>query len=268
MRRGILICAAAGLIAAAALGASQAGASGEPQGRIVGGAKAEPSRWGFTAALFYNGRFGCGGSVVAPDKVLTAAHCVVNVPKRILRVVTGRPNLRKRSVGQRIPVSGYKVHPSFKRGGRFDLAILTLAEDTVSVPIELATPSDAATAIRPGRRGRVAGWGSRNPFGTGISVRLRKTNEFVRPNRRCGRTYGMFNGRTMICALGSRRRPLRFFHRSACSGDSGGPYVSDALGEPKLIGVVSFGGPLCGDRAFPSVYVRVPAALGWILPRI
>lgn len=239
------------------------------QSAIVGGSYAEPSQWAFTAALFYRGRFGCGGSVVAPDKILTAAHCVAGQRAATISVVTGRPNLRQKAYGQVSSISGYKVHPSFRRRGGFDLAILTLTSPTPAAPVPLVDPVEAADATRLRKRLRVAGYGARNPFGFLLSARLRKTNEFVRRNRRCAFSYGRtYNGRKMICALGSRFRFSRFQHRSSCSGDSGGPLVADLDSGARLVGVVSFGGRICGDRSAPSVYVRVSAALDWIAPRI
>jgi secreted trypsin-like serine protease len=70
----------------------------------------------------------------------------------------------------------------------------------------------------------------------------------------------------MVCALGARRKHggrLKI-HTSACSGDSGGPLVADIATGPVEVGIVSFGGALCGLPAAPSVYSRISSSLDFI----
>ena len=209
--------------------------------------------------------------MIAPTKVLTAAHCVVGLRVGRLGVVVGRPRLRNTRVGARIAVVAKSVHPDFLKNGRHDLALLTLASPTSVPPIAPATREEDDAAAQPGHVLRVAGWGSRDPFGARYPRFLKKTNQRVLSIRRCKRIYGgrAFSGVSMICATGRRAprwsRTFRFrINMSPCFGDSGGPLVADTPDGPRQVGVVSFGGPICGDAYFPAVYARVSDGLSFI----
>ena len=66
------------------------GAPAVPQSRVIGGADATPGAWPWQVAIYVNGRFICGGSLITPEWVLTAAHCIsVNVPPEMFTVVLG-----------------------------------------------------------------------------------------------------------------------------------------------------------------------------------
>jgi trypsin len=255
-------------------GVAHAAGPGEPPGAsksIVGGGKAKTSKWPFMAAVMRSGRLHCGGSVIAPTKVLTAAHCIQQFNPASLTVVVGRAKLNGRGAGQTVAVARGAPHPDFKRTGRHDVGILTLAEP-VNVPLlALPTPEEAAELSRVGRVLRVAGWGARNPFGISLSNRLKRTTERIRSNKRCRRAYRrLYSGKTMICALG--RKLKRFgrpaIHTTACSGDSGSPLVAPSSLGPRAIGTVSYGGAFCGIGAAPTVYARVSDALDFIAEQL
>jgi secreted trypsin-like serine protease len=252
---------------------------------IVSGGPAEFANWEFTVALFrsFHGkrRFDCGGSVIAPTKVLTAAHCVYGAKAAKLAVVAGRPRLTDTSEGERIGVASYAIHPEYSpRGTRHDLAVITLAAPTSQPAIAPATPEEDAAATRVRSRLRVAGWGAKGPFGVERprGLVLKKVNQWVVRTRYClGRfTRRLFEPELMICAHGKRApRWTRIVRRtgfgfvtpifgSPCRGDSGGPLVADTAGGPRLVGTVSFGGSFCGERLYAAVYQRVSAELAFI----
>ncbi|HET8975704.1 MAG TPA: serine protease [Solirubrobacterales bacterium] len=264
--------AALALGACAVVAAAPAHADGRGEGpvagkAIIGGGKAKPAKWAFMAAVLRRGRLHCGGSVVAPTKVLTAAHCVEHFNPANLAVVVGRTKLSARSAGQTVGVARAVAHPDFERNGRHDVGVLTLAAAVTVPAIALPTVEEDAAFGGSGRLLRVAGWGARNPFGISLSNRLKRTTERVRSNKRCRRAYRqLYSGRSMICALG--RKLGRFgrpaIHTTACSGDSGGPLVAETPLGPRVLGTVSYGGAFCGIAAAPTVYSRVSDSLAFI----
>jgi trypsin len=257
---------AACLLAALVLAAAAPGAEQVP--RIVGGGKANAAGWRFAVAIEQKRRLICTGSVIAPGKVLTAAHCVKGGKRKQLSVLAGSAWISGPRRGPLIKVRSVAIDPAFNgRKDARDFAVLTLARDTGVEPIALPTPGEAKTATRPGRIVRSAGWGARSPWGIDVAHRLKSARERVFHADRCDHAYGKsrgFQGAAMICALGRRiHRRGPPFHSTSCEGDSGGPVVANTPAGPRLVGVVSSGVFPCGLR-FPSIYARVASRLGFI----
>ncbi|MFL5908007.1 MAG: S1 family peptidase [Solirubrobacterales bacterium] len=250
-------------------GAAPAVTAAPPAHRsIVGGGPADPSQWPYAVAIYRKGHLHCGGSVIGPTKVLTAAHCVQGFNVANFEVIVGRPNLRDQAAGQAIGVASGRVHPDFVQTGLHDVGVLNLSSPTSVQPIAVATPEQNNATTAPGALLRVAGYGAVNPFGVHLSPTLRWTIEQVRSDQRCLKAYtrDLFAPESMICALGAlRKHGGRYkIHTSACSGDSGGPLVADTSTGPVEVGTVSFGGALCGLGAAPTVYSRVSAGIDFI----
>ena len=261
----LALCAA---VTATALVPRNAAAGPTARSSIIGGHRADPADWPFVAALYFRGDFICTGSVISSTEVLTAAHCAKGLRIAKMRVVTGRPVLKQKSVGQRIGVASKRVHPDYSKNQRHDVAVLTLAEATTAPPVTLADVSEDATYTVPGTALRVAGYGARDQLGFRLPGYLKETTETVRTNRRCRRVYGkrFYSGKTMICTQGRRIPHARGVRTQICSGDSGGPLVAETPGGVRQVGVVSFAGIFCGDGFTPGAYARVADALDFISP--
>ena len=276
MRRDLSQLVAAAMVivcvASVAAGTAVAGAGGgKARTSVVGGGPADFSRWPFTVALFRHGKFSCGGSVIAPTKVLTAAHCIERIGPAKLKVIANRPQLNDEGTGEAIGVLSAVPHPDYARTRRHDMAVLTLAQATSAPSVSLATPEEDSAGTVVGTPLRVGGWGAKHPFGVKLARYIKEAVESVRTNRRCKRAYGKFeySGTSMICTLGirlSRFKPLPI-HSSACSGDSGGPLIADLPAGPRQVGIVSYGGIPCGLASAPSVYSRVSDGLDFIKPQ-
>jgi len=257
------VCAL-GPVAAPALAAKKGGPTAKSS--IVGGGPADPAAWPFAAGILFDGSLGCGGSVLAPTKVLTAAHCALAASASHLQVVTGRANLADPSVGQVSAVTSATVHPDYQSTGQHDLAVLSLATPTTASPVTIATASDNG-ALAPGKKVVVAGWGSQKPAGGNLSNVLKQTTLRVHKPRDCLFVFGpdLFMPQFYFCANGTKLigKKSKKQHTSACRGDSGGPLVANTASGVRQVGVVSFGPRKCG-RIFPAAYARVAAGADFI----
>ena len=249
-----LICLPAGLAAAA-----------EPQQRIVGGNPTAPGEYPWTVALVVSslpaerGQF-CGGSLIEPDLVLTAAHCLEGQAPQDIDVVAGRWRLAERN-GERIDSARLATDPRYAPDtSSHDVGLIELARPASQPTVTLSTEADAPL-FAPGEPARVLGWGTLQSGGPETADVLYETDVDFISNESCDEDYAVAAGgpgaidETMICAAAPGR--------DSCQGDSGGPLVIDEAAGWHQVGVVSFGIG-CADPDFPGVYARVPALLDFI----
>lgn len=265
-RRVSVLLVAAGLVAAAALPASAGAVPPTARASVVGGSAAPAGAYPWMVALSR----GCGGTLIAPDRVLTAGHCVEDLRIADLRLYVGAT--RRQSGGYRYdgtPVRGVDVasHPRYRSleagGPVHDAAVIRLDRAITDVaPVQLASPADAPLTAG-GDEATVIGWGvMRTDLRQApLAIGLQQGGLRVLGDRMCRQIYGQdgaYRSSVMICARS--RNAMRRPNTSPCVGDSGGPLVAGANVQ---VGIVSFG-ISCGALGEPTVFARVAGLRAFI----
>ncbi|KAG7213775.1 hypothetical protein KM043_002996 [Ampulex compressa] len=240
--------------------------------RVVGGEEALPGRWPWMAAIYLHGsrrtEFWCGGSLVGPRHILTAAHCTRDQRQRPFAarqftVRLGDIDLERDdepSSPATYAVKEIHAHPKFSRVGFYnDIAVLELTRPVrrspYVLPICLPQARHRGEAFA-GARPTVVGWGT-TYYGGKESTVQRQAVLPVWRNEDCNAAYFQPITSNFLCAGYSQGG------KDACQGDSGGPLMLRTEGRWMQIGIVSFGNK-CGEPGYPGVYTRVSEYVDWI----
>ena len=260
------------LLAVSMLAVAAAAHADKSAPRIVGGQEATPGEWPWQAALVrkgedpYYGQF-CGGSIIARDWVLTAAHCVETRGPDELDVIVGIHDLGSPDPNYvRVALSQIVVHPGWNDATKDnDIALLKLATPVPAragagetLPIAFADMAPGNIGSLTGTLATTTGWGNRSTTSGDYPERLHEVQVPIVSNTECRDSYGNLTD-NMICA------GLPEGGKDSCQGDSGGPLViyDDSAQKWVQVGIVSFG-YLCAEPGFPGVYARVSRYAGWI----
>jgi len=226
---------------------------------IVGGTPAGPADNPFQVGLLLKSKPGnfearfCGGALIAPDVVVTAAHCsyhqpTLDGPRLALRpeevqVLTGTRNLNQG--GSRWDVVSIVNHPNYNPAGNhdYDVAVWKLRQRVEGVPLAQLAISDGV----PGSELLVTGWGATTEGGEESAILL-KVSVPVVSHDACSAVDSGITPR-MLCA------GFKVGGKDACQGDSGGP-ATRGRGNMTLTGIVSTGEG-CAQPNHYGVYTRV-----------
>ncbi|MEU5524460.1 serine protease [Streptomyces sp. NPDC047860] len=235
--------AALAAAAAALIAAPSAVAAPQP---IVGGTTTTTSSYPFMMQITdaSQDQF-CGGTLVSPTKVVTAAHCMVGETTSSVRVVGGRTYLNG-SDGTVADVSKIWIHPDYRRVTRGDdVAVLTLSTPMPYTTAPYVSASDTSV-YAAGTTARILGWGTTSSGGTS-SNQLRTATVPTVSDSSCAASYrNRFVQSDMVCAGYSSGGV------DTCQGDSGGPLLIGG----RLAGITSWGDG-CAAAGYPGVYTRL-----------
>ncbi|KAL0831995.1 hypothetical protein ABMA28_001495 [Loxostege sticticalis] len=230
--------------------------------RVVGGLGSSVNAFPWLARLIYQKSFGCGASLINDKYVISAAHCIKGFMWFMFRVTFGehdRCDTRQR------PETRYVVkvyaHNFSLSDLKNDIALLRLNEPVtyshavrpVCLPKNKEKTYVGSTAI-------VAGWGATGETGN-WSCTLLQADLPVLSNDVCQSTnYNASKIKDVMLCAGYPATA----HKDACTGDSGGPLITENEDHAyELIGIVSWGYG-CARKGYPGVYARVTKYLDWI----
>jgi len=225
--------------------------------RVIGGVVVASGEFLDCVAVGNDQQWGCTGTLIAPNVVVTAGHCA----DFATRIYIGRDVSKK---GKVVKVARRVRHPKYNLNGHNDLMVLLLAEAVGTVePRALAGKAQ----IDKASDGRVVGFGATDAAGMmGYGIK-RYVDVPIVSNACKGQLDGQQDRYMYGCDPAQELvagRPLA--ERDSCKGDSGGPfYVADAQGRWRLAGATSRATDsamsTCGDG---GIYVRIDRYKAWI----
>jgi transmembrane serine protease 9 len=235
--------------------------------RIMGGEPSPPGAYPWTASIELKGskpRDGhfCGGSFIAADWVLTAAHCVKTETASKIQVYGGNNNLD--GGGAVHAVDRVIVHEKYDDGTQEnDVALIHLSTPYTGKTLRMITAAEAGRLAPAGTSAIVVGWGYTEEGGDVQNTQRRVTVQLL-SNEACNAAaaYGGSITSGMLCA------GFAAGGKDSCQGDSGGPLsVDDGTGGRVQVGIVSWGEG-CGKPNRPGVYTRVSTVQAWVADKI
>ncbi|XP_050979657.1 plasminogen activator, urokinase b [Labeo rohita] len=257
----------------------QCGQKEERSMKVVGGDFSTVERHPWMAAVFSRSTraktFTCGGSLISPCWVLTAAHCFpdgaqTNTNK--LSVFLGKNAINETDVQreQEFTVSKLFIHENFDNtDGNFnnDIALLKIhgpdgrcAKESSSVKT-ICIP-EAHQSLSAGTSCEVTGYGREQEGSWYYSQYLKEAKVNLLSHDACSSKeyYGNMITNNMLCA------GTPDWSADSCKGDSGGPLVCRVRDRMFLFGVVSWGEG-CARSFRPGVYAKVSNYHHWILQK-
>lgn len=248
--------------------------------RIVGGDEAKEHSWPWQAYLHICGQWSngqvtcnsCGGTLVSPKHLVTAAHCVPEINTASSVMLGSNSKLQggnmillksKRHV-KHIAVSHFIRHRNWNKPEPYnnDIAIAVMEEEVAFTDkvSPMCLPKESV-CFEEGTPCVATGWGRIDSHINSFPDMLQEVAVKIISRDRCKKYHGYDTvNENMICA------GYENGGRDSCSGDSGGPLVCrpGPVGTPwVLYGIISWGHG-CARKGSPGVYTNVPKLIDWV----
>ncbi|CAF3825849.1 unnamed protein product [Rotaria sp. Silwood1] len=232
--------------------------------RIIGGESASHHAWSWAVSLRSSGDHFCGGTVLSPSFIITAAHCFeMNTDVTNITIVAGSSTLNTSSndTSQTRSIAKLYIHPDYDSSiSTNDVAILRL-----SAPLNMSNENIKPICLPSGivsqpqdNIGMVAvGWGSTSASTINLSSTLLQVTLQSVPTTDNGCRVVIADSTVQFCA------GIQTGGKDTCQGDSGGPLMAYVDNVWQLYGITSYGYQ-CALPGIPAVYTRVTHYIDWI----
>jgi len=249
-------------------GPTKCGMPAIAHGRVIAGTDAVPHSWPWQILLTKNGRAGCGGTIVAPTWVVTAAHCIHGQTRNpgAFSIKAGKQYMNRREQSeQEVRVQQIIEHPqvNLRRGMDYDIALLKLSRPLqFNREISPACLPSGPAPMGSGSNCYLTGWGKTSSRGQMHST-LQQAKMPVVSQSTCEalnyRSLRIHVTSRMLCTGDAGRTRV-----NGCQGDSGGPFVWQVGGRWELHGAVSHGSQYCNSNESYTVFANVNFFKDWI----
>jgi len=234
--------------------------------RIVGGEIVNPHDHPYQVAclMTFGGGTGlCGGSVIGPRTILTAAHCPIGSSST--QIIKGAHQFNIVEANQQRQTvtnagTNYRLHAGYNPANlNNDIAILIMpVAATYNAFVQASIIPHGNPNLFAGVTATVSGWGRTSDASQAVSALLRSVTAPVITNAACAAVYGGIVIASTICIATTGGR-------GTCNGDSGGPLTVVDGGSLIQIGVVSFGAAAGCEVGLPAGFARTTSFSAWIL---
>ncbi|KAH8331831.1 hypothetical protein KR074_005676 [Drosophila pseudoananassae] len=227
-------------------------------GRITNGNTAVADQFPYQVGLSFSstkGSWWCGGSIIANNFVLTAAHCTSGASFAV--IYYGATVRTSPKFTQTVSSSSFIQHANYiSLTVRNDISLIKTPAITFSAAVnKIALPAIASSySTYVGQTAVASGWGLTSDSASTVSKNLQFTDLTVISNADCVKSFSSVIVTSRVICVATPNA------HSTCEGDSGGPLALDGT----LIGITSFGSVDGCEVGSPAAFTRVTSYLDWI----